>query len=277
MANVGVFLLKMTIKISMIIEEVVMKYLSVSEFANMFNVSRQTLIYYDKIDLFKPCEVDPKTGYRKYTYNQFSQFSFIKFLRSLGFSIEKIKDLLSHDNLNTLKEELNFQADMILKEQERLSEIIQTIDRKLDFVDEKLKISKNIDYDFISSPPRIYYSLGYEENIYNSSLFFNYPTLVFYNYKKEIRSYDKVFGALVGFNYVKEEYEDFIKYLDKYKALRFFYEGPYADIPRVVEEVKKKFPDKNFSKDFICINILDPFLENMVDRYLTEIHIPICS
>ena len=105
MANVGVFLLKMTIKISMIIEEVVMKYLSVSEFANMFNVSRQTLIYYDKIDLFKPCEVDPKTGYRKYTYNQFSQFSFIKFLRSLGFSIEKIKDLLSHDNLNTLKEE----------------------------------------------------------------------------------------------------------------------------------------------------------------------------
>lgn len=273
----GVFLLKMTIKISMIIVEVMMKYLSVSEFANMFNVSRQTLIYYDKIDLFKPCEVDPKTGYRKYTYNQFSQFSFIKFLRSLGFSIEKIKDLLSHDNLNTLKEELNFQADMILKEQERLSEIIQTIDRKLDFVDEKLKISKNIDYDFISSPPRIYYSLGYEENIYNSSLFFNYPTLVFYNYKKEIRSYDKVFGALVGFNYVKEEYEDFIKYLDKYQALRFFYEGPYADIPRVVEEAKKKFPDKNFSKDFICINILDPFLENMVDRYLTEIHIPICS
>ena len=54
MANAGVFLLKMTIKISMIIEEVVMKYLSVSEFANMFNVSRQTLIYYDKIDLFKP-------------------------------------------------------------------------------------------------------------------------------------------------------------------------------------------------------------------------------
>lgn len=271
------FKFKIGLKISMIIMEVIMKYLSVSEFASMFDVSRQTLIYYDKIGLFKPFDVDPKTGYRKYTYNQFSQFSFIKFLRSLGFSIEKIKDLLSHDDLNTLKEELNFQAEMILKQQERLSEIIHTIERKLDFVDEKLKISKSINYDFISVPPRIYYSLGYEENIYNSSLFFNYPTLVFYNYNKESESYSKVFGASVGFNYVKEEYQAFIKYIDKYKALRFFYEGPYADIPGAVEEAKKKFPKKKFTKDFICINILDPFLENMVDRYLTEIHIPICD
>lgn len=254
-----------------------MKYLSISEFANMFDVSRQTLIYYDKIDLFKPYEVDPKTGYRKYTYNQFSQFSFIKFLRSLGFSIEKIKDLLSHDELNILKKELNYQAEMILKEKERLAEIIETIERKLDFVDEKMKLSKEIDFDFISCPPRIYYSLGYEENIYNSSLFFNYPTIAFYNYKKESATYDKVFGALVGFNYVKEEYEDFIKYLDKYKALRFFYEGPYEEIPKVVEEAKKKFPQKKFTKDFICINILDPFLENMVSRYVTEIHVPLCE
>lgn len=75
--NVGVFLFNIRLKISMIRVEVMMKYLSVSEFANMFDVSRQTLIYYDKIDLFKPFDVDPKTGYRKYTYNQFSQFSFI--------------------------------------------------------------------------------------------------------------------------------------------------------------------------------------------------------
>ncbi len=66
-----------------------MKYLSVSEFANMFDVSRQTLIYYDNIGLFKPCDVDPKTGYRKYTYNQFSQFSFIKFLQEFGIFYRK--------------------------------------------------------------------------------------------------------------------------------------------------------------------------------------------
>lgn len=40
-------------------------YISVGKMAEMHNISRQTLIYYDKIGLFKPYKVD-KNGYRYY-------------------------------------------------------------------------------------------------------------------------------------------------------------------------------------------------------------------
>ncbi len=39
---------------------------AISEMASLFNVSRQTLIYYDKIGLFKPAVVNEK-GYRFYS------------------------------------------------------------------------------------------------------------------------------------------------------------------------------------------------------------------
>ena len=42
---------------------------AISEMASLFNVSRQTLIYYDKIGLFKPAVVNEK-GYRFYSPTQ---------------------------------------------------------------------------------------------------------------------------------------------------------------------------------------------------------------
>lgn len=250
-----------------------MRYLSISEFAKMFDVSRQTLIYYDQVGLFKPYYRDPDTNYRYYTYNQFSQFSFIKFLRNLGFSIDKVKSLLNDSDLNDLKTDLDKRSMEIIRENKRLEEINSTIQRKLDFVEDKLSLSKNSTYDFFKAPARIYYALGYEENIYNNSLFFNYPTIVLYKF--ENNAYKKKFGALVDYKYVKDEYKSYISPVDKFDCVRFFYRGPYEDIPKRVEAVAEELGDIRFSKDFVCINIIDPFLENDSNKFLTEIQLPI--
>jgi len=39
------------------------RYLTISEMSEIHNITRQTLLYYDKIDLFKPIMVD-ENGYR---------------------------------------------------------------------------------------------------------------------------------------------------------------------------------------------------------------------
>ena len=44
---------------------------SIGELASYQNISKQTLIYYDKIGLFKPAYVDPDNKYRYYTVKQF--------------------------------------------------------------------------------------------------------------------------------------------------------------------------------------------------------------
>ena len=43
---------------------------TIGELADYQNISRQTLIFYDKTGLFKPACVDPKNGYRYYSAGQ---------------------------------------------------------------------------------------------------------------------------------------------------------------------------------------------------------------
>ena len=45
---------------------------SIGEVARYQNISKQTLIFYDKIGLFRPAYVDPHNGYRYYSASQIS-------------------------------------------------------------------------------------------------------------------------------------------------------------------------------------------------------------
>lgn len=64
---------------------------TISEFAKMTGVSTDTLRYYDKINLFKPNDTDPQTGYRYYTLRGFEEIGVIQTLQTLGVSLKDIK------------------------------------------------------------------------------------------------------------------------------------------------------------------------------------------
>lgn len=63
----------------------------ISEFASLTNVSRQTLIYYDKINLFKP-DYKNEIGYRYYSIKQIELISVITLLKELGMPLKEIKE-----------------------------------------------------------------------------------------------------------------------------------------------------------------------------------------
>ena len=56
----------------------------------MFNVSRQTLIYYDKIGLFKPAVVNEK-GYRFYSPTQIPLIRLVCMLCDLGLELDEFR------------------------------------------------------------------------------------------------------------------------------------------------------------------------------------------
>lgn len=64
----------------------------IGEFSNMTGLSVKTLRYYDDIDLFKPIDVDLFTGYRYYSTDQIYDLELINVLKSVGFSLEEIKN-----------------------------------------------------------------------------------------------------------------------------------------------------------------------------------------
>lgn len=70
---------------------------TVSEMAGMFDLSRQTLIYYDRIGLFHPARTTD-SGYRLYAPVQIPYLRLICLLRDMGVELKEIDRLVrSHD------------------------------------------------------------------------------------------------------------------------------------------------------------------------------------
>ena len=65
---------------------------SAGELAKLQNISKQTLIYYDKMDLFKPSYIDPENGYRYYSAEQLDYLDTILIMKKIGFSLNEIKN-----------------------------------------------------------------------------------------------------------------------------------------------------------------------------------------
>lgn len=99
------------------------KFYTISEIADFFNISRQTLIYYDKIDIFKPAFIDEENGYRYYSRNQFSELSFIISLKNSGFSLNNIKEYFKSRNP---KESMEFLKEKINDIENKISELTKS-------------------------------------------------------------------------------------------------------------------------------------------------------
>ncbi len=78
-------------------------YFSVSELAALGNVSRQTILYYDKHDLLKPNFIDDN-GYRYYHFQEYLMLEIILNFRKLGMSVDEIKAYIAAKSPEALDE-----------------------------------------------------------------------------------------------------------------------------------------------------------------------------
>ena len=104
------------------------KKYKINEMANIFNISRRTLIYYDQINLFKPDYVDSENNYRYYSEHQIYVLRFIIALKSSGFSLNEIK---KYTNCETIEES-----------QEFLKEKIEIMETNIETLQESIEIVK---------------------------------------------------------------------------------------------------------------------------------------
>jgi MerR family copper efflux transcriptional regulator len=70
---------------------------SIGRLAKLANVSIDTIRYYEKAGLLAP-HVRRPSGFREYSLDHLKQLRFIRRGRSLGFSLEEIKELLALDS-----------------------------------------------------------------------------------------------------------------------------------------------------------------------------------
>lgn len=99
--------------------------ISIREVTKQTGVTVRTLRYYDQIGLLPPAG-KTEGGHRLYGELELQKLQEIQFLKTLGFSLQEIKDMFHRKNWNWA-EGLQSQLKYVLKEKEKLIEIESTL------------------------------------------------------------------------------------------------------------------------------------------------------
>lgn len=122
---------------------------SIGEFSKKTNVSIRTLHYYDELNILKPSFVSEK-GRRFYSDNDLIELQKIITLKFLGFTLEEIKTLLRSNKWN-LQDSLSYQKKEMMKKQQQIEKIINTLDRALHLIDQNKEVDPAIFTSLINS------------------------------------------------------------------------------------------------------------------------------
>ena len=98
------------------------KLYSTGEFAKYFGITKDTLLYYDKIKLFSPAGIK-ENGYRYYTTSQIDLFGTLLSLREMNVPINEIREYFQNPSPKKLNEMATIQMEKIEMEIKRLQEI----------------------------------------------------------------------------------------------------------------------------------------------------------
>ena len=92
-------------------------------------MSVRTLHFYDKIGLLAPAYVGDN-GYRYYEEEQLLMLQQILFFREIGFELKQIQDVLKQTDFDKLRA-LKTHKEVLLSKQERLKELLNTVDKTI--------------------------------------------------------------------------------------------------------------------------------------------------
>ena len=100
----------------------------IKEAAQLSGVSVKTLYHYDKIGLLVPLKSE--NGYRTYSQEDLERLQVILYYKYLGFSLEKIAELLKEEKTDLLPH-LTRQLDYLTQERQHLDTLISTLQKTI--------------------------------------------------------------------------------------------------------------------------------------------------
>ena len=105
--------------------------MKVKEVSQLTGVSVRTLHHYDDIGLLTP-DRTTEAGYRLYSDDNLATLQQILFFRELGFSLKKIKELLTSPTFSR-QEAFEMQRKMLLEKRKQLDSMIITIEKTIQY------------------------------------------------------------------------------------------------------------------------------------------------
>jgi DNA-binding transcriptional MerR regulator len=267
--------------------------ITIGELSKLYNISTQTLRFYDREGLFKPLYIDDNNGYRYYGIEQFALLDVIIFLRELGLSIEEIKSYMGRRDLDSFVALLEEKKNSLIKEINRLQQRKDSIEEKVQLIKSYKDSNINGEIQLKECEQRKFIHMNMENNMDKAK--FEYGL-------KELSSYIKdeaiLFRAIIALSIDKRDLDE--NTYGNWKELAFIFdnnvklhstcdilpEGLYASVMYHGPYDKGRWhfynllawiKDNGFNAmgDAVVLNITEAAFSGKEEEYITEIQIPV--
>lgn len=264
----------------------------IGDVAKLFHISVGSLRHYEHEGLLTPHYIDPATGYRYYSTQQFEVLNTIRYLRALDMPLDQIADFLQNRDVDVIEEKLIRQKEVVIQKQRELKNIERKINHRL----QQLKEAGSAELDTIkvedfpacrmvymrgSLKPRSYLDL--ESSIRKldagqktSAVFLGKVGIGISRENlnsRNLTQYDLIFLILDE----EDEYEGNVELMPSEKCVFLRFCGGHSDAPGYYERLltyiaEHQLTITGFSKE---ITIIDYGITNNTLKFVTEIRIPV--
>lgn len=269
--------------------------LSIGQMSKLHNIPIKTLRYYDEINLFKPIEVNEESGYRYYSTEQFKQLDIIHYLKTLGVPLKEINRQLGSRDINEFLSALKRHHHTIEEKITELENIKRRVEIRIKEIDGSMGI-QNIGVPEIKHLPsrKVVQLQGEIRSVQELELSLR-------KLKGEFKNISPIFLGKVGLtrtiSRVKQnnflEYNSIFLLLEELDEQEYFhdlstifpegdyccifYRGVRSESPKYYQILLNYFENNHFEVvgDFIERAIIDQFISNDENAFLTEIQVPI--
>ncbi|MDO4278967.1 MAG: MerR family transcriptional regulator [Lachnoclostridium edouardi] len=264
---------------------------TIGEIGRLFQMNIRTLRYYDQIGLLRPEKVDLKTGYRFYSTKQFERLNTIKYLRDLDVPIEKIIRFFENKDAENLMELLEEQREDIQLMKSRLDRIERKLERRITQLSDALSSKLYVIWE-VNIPKRkiaflrreipmeedLEYPIRELEQIRHlEPMMFLGKVGVSVAKENVVRQKLGHFSGIFVFLEQEDNYKGAEEYLQESLYVAIRYSGTHREAGESYRKLLQYMEEKQYecTGDSIEITLIDSGFTNDLEKYITEIQIPV--
>ncbi len=216
------------------------KLFTIKQYADLHDIGRRTLHFYDEIGLFSP-QVKAENGYRYYTLGQSPHLDMILTLRELDVPLDTIKAYMQNRNKDSLKDLLatkTKEVDIKLKNLKDIKSLLLNKQEQLDLIPEDVNGIGVVE----TKAMNYILTILTEDNISNA-MFQHVSKLPHHLFNMEIGTITKVENLYNGayhytYGIISNSTSKTSNYRrDKGKYLRAYHQGNFNDIHETYQRI----------------------------------------
>lgn len=265
------------------------KYYKTGELSKIYNLGRDSLKYYEKLGLLNPGR--DTNSYRMYTIKDICNLNLIKELRSLDFSMQKIKEYLENRNVDTTREMLLEEVRFIDEKLEELSSHKESLHKRLSSINNTVEHTNFNRIELLYMPKRkvltVNSNVTFDENVdyliqrLNEKFDDKFYVLGNSNFGAVFDTKSVTKGVFNNYKYIfcllDDDAKNYDFIIDEGYYVTYTYKGNYKQIRKILPMLFKFIGFNNYTilGDPLEIYKIDIYETSIEDEYVTQVQIPV--